>query len=164
MSCSSCTGDAPEITEEFLGYSQYNGSDFPSQCGGGQYGTYGCDAQVAENHVHRPGCQCQKCKTPYSFPYFADRKSCVNPHCSCGDACDGNCKCGANEVNMMYGEGHLENKLIDIGITNGSGLKGHLRVPFLNIHVDFKALLRYVVFIIAISSISYYFLGLRLKR
>jgi hypothetical protein len=53
--------------------------------------------------------------------------------------------------------------LFDVGLTNGSGLKGHLNVPGVNLHVDFHALLRYAVLILIVSAIAYYLLGLRLR-
>jgi hypothetical protein len=190
--CGSCgTGDVKEGFnagyQPYLGYSGYPGSEFPSQCGGGygyggmgHYGTYGgCATQDhydfekkldhtefahtefdAHDRIHEPGCQCMNCQTPYSFPYHANANACQNPYCKCGD-CDGNCKCGAAEV--APAAGGLPT-LFDIGLTNGTGLKGHLKVPFLNVHVDFNALLKYAVMIMIVAAIAYYLLGLRLRR
>lgn len=177
-------------TPPYLGYSGYPGSDFPSSCNGsvgyggyGHYGTYGgCATQDhydydnsnagahaeldAHNNVHEPGCWCPQCQAPYSMPYHVNQSACNNPYCKCGD-CDGNCKCGggAAPAIAVHGgaNGHNPNALFDFGLTNGSGLKGHVVVPGLNIHVDFKALLRYAVLILIISTIAYYFLGLRLR-
>jgi len=162
-------------TPPYLGYSGYPGSEAPSQCGGGygyggygHYGTYGGCAtydhqdldepgtnQYAEldsyNAVHEPGCWCPQCQAPYSMPYQAN-KPCNNPYCKC-ENCDGNCKCGA--ANAVSGS------LVDLGLTNGNGLKGHLAVPGININIDFNALLRYAVMILIVAAISYYLLGLR---
>lgn len=174
--------------QPFLGYSSYPGSEFPSQCGGGynlggqgHYGTYGgCPTQdhydfekkLAHTEyddydpMHKPGCSCVKCMQPYSFPYHAGPKACGNPYCKCGD-CDGNCKCaqgGAAVANSDMGAGHMPGKMFDLGLTNGDGLKGHLTVPFLNVHVNFNALLKYAIMILIVATISYYLLGLRLRR
>ena len=188
-----CEGEKTETKESFnagtppyLGYSGYPGSEFPSQCGGGygyggqgHYGTYeGCAPQEDYNFenpaftdydnynaVHQPGCACMKCQVPYSMPYQASPKACQNPWCKCGD-CQGDCKCGAQEVahQVMAEAGHDASKLIDFGLTNGSGLKGHLSIPFVNLHVDFNALLRYATMILIVAVIAYYFLGLRMRR
>lgn len=174
----------------YLGYSGYPGSEFPSTCSGGQgyggqghYGTYGgCPTQSHydfdkpayseyddETPMHNPGCQCLQCQTPYSMPYEAPQSACQNAYCKCGD-CSGDCKCGAQKhmdivatAPVMTG-GHMPNKLFDIGLTNGHGLQGHLTIPFLNIHVDFNALLKYMVMILIVAAISYYLLGMRLRR
>lgn len=174
----------------YLGYSGYPGSDFPSECGGGagyggagHYGTYGgCATQNhydqndayaeldAETNVHEPGCYCPQCQAPYSMPYHAEQSACGNPYCKCGD-CDGNCKCGGGEtggggglVAVHGNSGHNPNALFDLGLTNGNGLKGHVGGPGFNIHVDFQALLKYAVLLLIIATVSYYLLGLRIRR
>jgi len=161
--------------------------------GYGHYGTYGgCatyDHYDADNSgayaeiesqasagAHEPGCYCPQCQTPYSMPYHANAAACGNPYCKCGD-CDGNCKCGGGAggpvaaaanaakgvVNVHGHDGHNPNALFDLGLTNGNGLKGHVGIPGFNVHVDFKALLKYVVLILIISTIAYYLLGLRIR-
>lgn len=193
-----CGGSCGDTTENFnagmpayLGYSGYPGSEFPTQCGGGQgfggrgqYGTYGgCDTQDHYDYeskgtggayseydeyeqVHEVGCSCMQCQTPYSIPYHTDPSTCGNPYCKCGD-CIGDCKCGAQEAVVSasgMGGGHMSGKMFDIGLTNGNGLKGHLTIPFLNIHVDFNALLKYIIMILGVAAISYYLLGVRIRR
>lgn len=173
-------------TPPYLGYAGYPGSDFPNQCGGGygyggygHYGTYGgCakmdtfDADNAKamefaeldsyNAVHEPGCWCPQCQAPYSMPYQVSAKACGNPYCKCGD-CDGNCKCGAQVAAAATHSKGLDGSLVDFGLTNGRGLKGHLHVPGVDLNVDFNTLLRYAALIFVIAFIAYYLLGLRLR-
>lgn len=185
MSCqsSNCQHQAQEQLAEgfnagyspYLSYSGYPGTQSPSQCGGGsEYGSYGgCGSQIdthanqyaEHDDAHEHGCGCVKCQVPYSMPYAAQQSSCGNPYCQC-DNCDGRCKCGAQEaaMNEGMGGGHMDDKLFDMGLTNGNGFSGHLTAPFLNIHVDFNSVLKYIVAIIAIMAIAHHFLGLRLRR
>lgn len=162
----------------YLGYAGYPGSDFPKQCGGGygyggygHYGTYGgcatydhydIENKNAYSNAHEPGCWSPSGQLPYSMPYHADDATqgcgyCGTPKCSCASQVGG-------VATPVHGyEGHDEDALFDLGLTNGSGLKGHLALPGFNIHVDFHALLRYAVLILAVSAIAYYLLGLRIR-
>ena len=159
--------------------------------GYGHYGTYGGCATYdhydidnsgaaefaeldSESNLHEPGCYSPQSQTPYSMPYHANPKACGNPYCKCGD-CDGNCACGAggpvaashggsgSPISIHGNEGHNPNALFDLGFSNGNGLKGHVGIPGFNVHVDFNALLKYVVLILIVSTVAYYLLGLRLR-
>jgi hypothetical protein len=174
MSCGSYDSENQSLMEGFnagtpmyLGYAGYPGSDFPSQCGGGygyggygHYGTYGgCAApEVADNKfteldsynaVHEPGCWSPQCQTPYSMPYQTGSDACGNGNCGKVQA--------ASEMSEAAGS------LVDFGLTNGNGLKGHLQVPGINVNVDFYALLRYAILILIVATIAYYLLGLRIR-
>lgn len=192
-SCPQSTSDMKEGfhsgTPPYLGYSGFPGSDFPSQCGGGSgyggyghYGTYGGCATYDHydidnsktgasglgehdeySNVHEPGCWSPSCQQPYSMPYHAEDGACAG---NCGGV-KGECGCG-NKVEMPMHDSGMGmdtdmGSLIDVGLTNGNGLKGHLSLPGFNIHVDFHALLRYAVLILIVSAIAYYLLGLRIR-
>ncbi len=92
-----------------LSMSDYPGSEFPSQCGGGygyggsgDYAMYGsgCGAKAqCGGGAHQPGCMCPTCQAPYSMPYKAGPAACGNANCQCAN-CNGNCKCGAKAAMM----------------------------------------------------------------
>ena len=167
-----------------LGFGGYPGSEFPGSCGGGagnggygHYGTYGgCptqdhyDGSYSEydsmDAEHAPGCACQACQTPYSVAYAASAKAC---------GCVGDCGCGEGVVSAGHsgsaGPHELASvsadvagqNLVDVGLTNGTGLTAYAQVPFLGVSVNLYQLFRYAVLLCIIAAFAYFLFGFKVK-
>ncbi len=161
-----------------LSYGDYPGSEYQGSCGNGagfggygQYGTYGgCPTYDHYNKgsdydsmdaVHDPGCACPACQVPYSMAYNGTNEDC---------GCVGKCGCEAGQT-APRAPHQLANvsadvaghNLVDVGLTDGSGLTAYVQVPFLGVSVNLYQLLRLVGLLMLVSFLAYFLFGFRVR-